>query len=36
MLLIATIAIVGALTFVPGDALGPVVESLMLGEGRTT
>jgi K+-transporting ATPase ATPase A chain len=30
ILLIATIVIVGALTFVPGDALGPVVEHLML------
>jgi K+-transporting ATPase ATPase A chain len=30
ILLIATIVVVGALTFVPGDALGPVVEHLML------
>jgi len=35
-LLVATIVIVGALTFVPADALGPIVEQLLLQRGATT
>jgi hypothetical protein len=34
-LLVATVLIVGALTFLPGDALGPVVEHLRLLGGKT-
>ncbi len=34
-LLVATVLIVGALTFLPGDALGPIVEHLRMFEGRT-
>jgi len=34
-LLIGTIVIVGALTFFPADALGPVVEHLLMLQGRT-
>jgi K+-transporting ATPase ATPase A chain len=34
-LLIGTILIVGALTFFPADALGPVVEHLLLLQGKT-
>jgi K+-transporting ATPase ATPase A chain len=34
-LLLATIVIVGALTFVPGDALGPIVEHVRLQRGET-
>jgi len=36
VLLVATIAIVGALTFVPGDALGPIVEHVLLQRGTTS
>ncbi|MHB8146539.1 MAG: potassium-transporting ATPase subunit KdpA [Vulcanimicrobiaceae bacterium] len=35
VLLIGVIVIVGALTFLPADALGPVVEHLLLFQGRT-
>ena len=35
VLLIGVILIVGALTFVPADALGPVVEHLQMLQGRT-
>lgn len=34
-LLIGTIMIVGALTFLPADALGPVVEHLLVNQGKT-
>ncbi len=34
-LLIATIVIVGALTFLPADSLGPIVEHLLLQQGKT-
>ena len=34
-LLLATIVIVGALTFVPGDALGPIVEHVRMQRGET-
>jgi K+-transporting ATPase ATPase A chain len=34
-LLIGTVLLVGALTFVPSLALGPIVEHLLLGAGRT-
>jgi K+-transporting ATPase ATPase A chain len=34
-LLIGTIIIIGALTFLPADALGPVVEHLLNQEGKT-
>ena len=34
-LLIGTILIVGALTFLPADALGPIVEHLLLQQGKT-
>ncbi len=34
-LLLGVIVIVGALTFVPADALGPVVEHLLLQQGKT-
>jgi K+-transporting ATPase ATPase A chain len=33
-LLIGTIVIVGALTFLPADALGPVVEHLLVNQGK--
>ena len=35
VVLIGTILLVGALTFIPSLALGPVVEQLMLNAGRT-
>ncbi|HEY8314283.1 MAG TPA: potassium-transporting ATPase subunit KdpA [Candidatus Baltobacteraceae bacterium] len=35
VLLIATIVIVGALTFLPADALGPIAEQLSLLHGKT-
>ena len=35
VLLIGVIVIVGALTFLPADALGPVVEHLLLLQGKT-
>jgi K+-transporting ATPase ATPase A chain len=35
MLLISVIVIVGALTFFPADALGPIVEHLQLLQGKT-
>jgi len=35
LLLIGVIVIVGALTFVPADALGPIVEHLQLTQGKT-
>jgi K+-transporting ATPase ATPase A chain len=35
MLLLGTILIVGALTFVPADALGPIVEHLLMLQGKT-
>lgn len=35
VLLIGTIFIVGALTFFPADALGPIVEHLLMKEGKT-
>jgi K+-transporting ATPase ATPase A chain len=35
VLLIGTILIVGALTFFPADALGPVVEHLLMLQGKT-
>lgn len=34
-LLIGTIIIVGALTFLPADSLGPIVEHLLLQQGKT-
>jgi K+-transporting ATPase ATPase A chain len=34
-LLIGTILIVGALTFFPADALGPIVEHLLMLQGKT-
>jgi len=34
-LLIGVIVIVGALTFLPADSLGPIVEHLLLGQGKT-
>lgn len=34
-LLVGTIVIVGALTFLPADALGPVVEHLLVNQGTT-
>jgi K+-transporting ATPase ATPase A chain len=34
-LLIGVIVIVGALTFFPADALGPIVEQLLLSQGKT-
>jgi potassium-transporting ATPase potassium-binding subunit len=34
-LLIGTIVIVGALTFLPADALGPIVEHLLMLQGKT-
>ncbi len=34
-LLIGTIVIVGALTFLPADALGPIVEHLLVAQGKT-
>ena len=34
-LLIGVIIIVGALTFVPADALGPIVEHLLVLQGKT-
>ncbi len=35
VLLIGVIVIVGALTFLPADALGPIVEHLYLNQGKT-
>jgi K+-transporting ATPase ATPase A chain len=35
-LLVATVVIVGALTFLPADALGPIVEHVLLESGATT
>lgn len=35
VLLIGVIVIVGALTFLPADALGPIVEHLQLQQGKT-
>lgn len=35
VLLIGTIVIVGALTFLPADALGPIVEHLLVAQGKT-
>ena len=35
VLLIGVIVIVGALTFFPADALGPIVEHLQLYQGKT-
>jgi K+-transporting ATPase ATPase A chain len=35
-LLIANVLIVGALTFLPADALGPVVEHILLQQGKTS
>jgi len=35
VLLLGTILIVGALTFVPADALGPIVEHLLMLQGKT-
>ncbi len=35
VLLIANVLVVGALTFLPADALGPVVEHLLMGNGTT-
>jgi K+-transporting ATPase ATPase A chain len=34
-LLLGVVVIVGALTFVPADALGPIVEQLLLQQGKT-
>jgi K+-transporting ATPase ATPase A chain len=34
-LLLGVIVIVGALTFVPADALGPIVEHLLMLGGKT-
>jgi K+-transporting ATPase ATPase A chain len=34
-LLIGTVIIVGALTFIPALALGPIVEQLLLNAGTT-
>ncbi len=34
-LLLGTIIIVGALTFLPADALGPIVEHLLVLQGKT-
>jgi len=33
LLLVVTIVIVGALTFLPADALGPIVEELLMQRG---
>jgi K+-transporting ATPase ATPase A chain len=33
-LLIGTVIIIGALTFFPADALGPIVERLLMGQGK--
>jgi K+-transporting ATPase ATPase A chain len=35
VLLIGVIVIVGALTFFPADALGPIVEHLLVTQGKT-
>jgi K+-transporting ATPase ATPase A chain len=35
VLLIGVILIVGALTFFPADALGPIVDHLQLYQGKT-
>jgi K+-transporting ATPase ATPase A chain len=35
VLLIGVIVIVGALTFLPADALGPIVEHLLVSQGKT-
>jgi len=35
VLLLGTILIVGALTFLPADALGPIVEHLLVQQGKT-
>jgi K+-transporting ATPase ATPase A chain len=35
VLLLGTIVIVGALTFFPADALGPIVEHLLMLQGKT-
>jgi K+-transporting ATPase ATPase A chain len=35
VLLLGVIVIVGALTFLPADALGPIVEHLFLNQGKT-
>ena len=35
VLLLGVIIIVGALTFVPADALGPIVEHLLMNQGKT-
>jgi K+-transporting ATPase ATPase A chain len=35
VLLLGTILIVGALTFLPADALGPIVEHLLMQQGKT-
>ena len=35
-LLLASIIVIGALTFLPGDALGPVVDHILLQAGRTS
>jgi len=35
VLLLGTIVIVGALTFFPADALGPIVEQLLMNQGKT-
>jgi K+-transporting ATPase ATPase A chain len=34
-LLLGTIIIIGALTFFPADALGPIVEHLLMLQGKT-
>jgi potassium-transporting ATPase potassium-binding subunit len=34
-LLIANIVVVGALTFLPADAVGPIVEHLLMSQGKT-
>jgi potassium-transporting ATPase potassium-binding subunit len=36
ILLIGVVVIVGALTFLPADALGPIVEHLLMLQGKTT
>ncbi len=36
VLLIGVVLIVGALTFLPADALGPIVEHLLMLAGKTS
>jgi K+-transporting ATPase ATPase A chain len=36
LLLVSVVVIVGLLTFLPGDALGPIVEHLLMLQGKPT